>query len=74
MKAATAITPREQYLSVRFMTTGQICEELGVTRTSLLAWRQAGMPYIPLGTRCVRYNLHDVLGWLEQRKTVSRAS
>jgi len=74
MKTAAALTPREEYLAIRFMTTQQLCAELDVARPTLWTWRNAGMPYIPLGTRCVRYNLHDVLGWLEQRKAVSGAS
>ena len=71
MKTATPITPREDYLAIRFMTTEQLCAELGVARPTLWAWRNAGMPYIALGTRAVRYNLHDVLDWLNQRKTAS---
>ena len=47
--------------------------ELGVTRVSLFNWRKAGMPYVPLGTRAVRYDLYAVLEWLEGRKAASMA-
>lgn len=58
----------------RFLTTGQLMQELGVSRTSLLKWRNAGMPYVSLGTRSVRYNLTDVLEWLSNRKVAPRAN
>jgi len=74
MKTASTITPREEYLCIRFMTTQQVCDELGIDRQSLKRWRDAGMPYVPVGSRLVRYNLNDVLGWLQDRKTASRAS
>jgi len=65
---------RVEVLAIRFMTTEQLCAELSVSRPTLWHWRNSGMPYVPLGTRAVRYNLHDVLGWLENRKMVSKAS
>ena len=74
MKTATPITPREEFLCIRLMTQQQLCDELGVTRLTLLRWRNAGMPYVPLGTRLVRYSLYDVLGWLEACKNDSRAA
>ena len=72
MKTEAPITAREEYLCIRLMTTQQLCDELGVTRTTLLRWRKAGMPYVPLGTRALRYNLHDVLEWLGQCKKERR--
>jgi len=73
MVAVPLITSGEEYQCIRFMTTQQVCAELGVDRQCLLRWRNQGMPYIPLGTRMVRYNLYDVLEWLEARKTASTA-
>jgi len=71
MVCSSSIVPCEEYLVTRFMTTQQVCCELGVSRISLKNWRDAGMPYVPLGTRAVRYNLRDVLEWLADRKMVS---
>ena len=68
MKTAPAITSREQYLSIRLLTTEQLCKEFSVTRPTLLSWRRQGMPYVALGSRMVRYSLPDVCEWLEERK------
>ena len=73
MKTAPTITDREQYLSIRLLTTEQLCKEFSVTRPTLLSWRRQGMPYVPFGSRMVRYSLPDVCEWLEERKTASRA-
>ena len=61
MKTATPITYREEFLCIRLMTTEQLCAELNIKRQTLYRWRCAGMPYVPLGVRAVRYSLHDVL-------------
>ena len=58
---------------MRLMTQAQMMEELQVTANTLWQWRKQGMPYVPLGTRAVRYNLHDVMGWLEDRKAAAGA-
>jgi len=74
MKTAQPNSPREEYLCIRFMTTEQICNELGIERQSLKRWRDQGMPYLPVGGRNVRYNLYDVLEWLRDRKEAEKAA
>jgi len=73
MKTATPTTPREEFLATRFMTTAQICSELGITRACLVNWRHEGMPYVPLGGRAVRYSPYDVLEWLRARDEAYKA-
>lgn len=74
MKTLEPMTNREVYCAIRLLTEAQVSEELGVTRVTLQRWRKRGMPYVALGSRMVRYNLFDVLQWLEERKTASRPS
>ena len=71
MVRAMDITDREVFLMVRLLTTAEMMRELSVSRPTLYAWRCAGMPYVPLGVRSVRYNLADVLEWLEGRKRLT---
>ena len=65
---------RETLLSVRLLTDNQLQEELQVGRVYLYHRRKEGMPYYRLGSRTVRYNLSEVMEWLEQRKRASGAS
>jgi len=74
MVAVKPVTGRQLFLSVPLLTTEQLMGELKVSRPTLYAWRRAGMPYVPLGVRSVRYSLPDVLGWLEERKAASGAA
>lgn len=64
---------REMCYAVRLLTEAQLMEELGVARLTLQRWRKQGMPYVALGVRAVRYNLLEVMEWLEGRKTACRA-
>jgi len=66
MTKAPPVTPRVQFISISFLTTEQLCLELGVCRLTILRWRQLGMPYMAAG-RVYRYNLHDVAEWLSTR-------
>lgn len=74
MYQPTATVNRDAFLGVRLLTQKQVMEELQVSAVALWQWRTQGMPYVPLGTRSVRYSLPDVLGWLEDRKAASRVS
>ena len=67
-------TNRESFLGVRLLTQKQVMEELQVSGVSLWQWRKQGMPYVPLGARCVRYSLPDVMEWLSERKAAPRGS
>jgi predicted DNA-binding transcriptional regulator AlpA len=74
MVMARKVLDREMFLMVRLLTEAQLMRELGVSRPTLRMWRQKGMPYVPLGVRLVRYDLHEVIQWLNDRKTASRAN
>ena len=74
MVMAVEPTNREMFITVRLLTEAQLMEEISVSRATLRVWRQKGMPYVPLGVRLVRYDLSEVMEWLEQRKTAPRAS
>ena len=73
MTTAPIIATRERSPQVPFLTTEQLMEQLSVTRPCLLQWRNEGMPYVPLGGRAVRYNLDNVLEWLEARDRAYKA-
>ena len=59
---------REQLLGIRLLTEAELATELKVERVTLWRWRKAGMPYLALGSRTVRYSLPEVLYWLEDRQ------
>jgi len=65
---------REQLLSIRLLTEAELATELRVERVTLWRWRKAGMPYLALGSRTVRYSLPEVLYWLEDREGALRAA
>jgi len=71
---AVKCVERGQLLSVRLLTEAELASELSVERVYLWRKRKQGMPYYRLGSRTIRYSLHDVMQWLEERKTASRAS
>jgi len=55
------------------LTQRQLQEELQVTGVTLWQYRKRGMPYVPLGSRCVRYSLPAVMEWLDGFKAVIEA-
>jgi len=73
MKTAPPITDREQFMSVCYLTPKQLAEKLQVSTVTLWEWRKEGCPYLSLGARSLRYSLPDVVRWLHDRKTASRA-
>ena len=50
-----------------FLTEKQLCECLSLTRPFLYNCRQLGMPFVPVGVKGIRYNLDDVLEWMNRR-------
>ena len=48
------------------LTENELCEILRVERLFLYRCRKRGMPYIRLGSKLVRYNLDDVVSWLNE--------
>lgn len=45
------------------LTEKELCDELKVERVFLFKCRQAGMPFIRLGSKIIRYDYDSVLKW-----------
>lgn len=50
-----------------FLTESELAGRLKVSRQTIIKHRNAGMPYIPVGERGVRYDIEKVLKWLDER-------
>lgn len=48
------------------MDTPQLAEYLSINKHTVYVWRNQGMPNIKVGSQ-YRYNIEDVLNWLEER-------
>lgn len=48
------------------LTEEELCSILKVNRMFLWKCRSKGMPYIPLGSRLIRYYFPEVLIWLKE--------
>lgn len=48
------------------MDTPQLAEYLSINKHTVYVWRTQGMPNIKVGSQ-YRYNIEDVLKWLEER-------
>ena len=48
------------------MDTPQLAEYLNINKHTVYVWRNQGMPNIKVGSQ-YRYNIEDVLNWLEER-------
>ena len=52
------------------LTARQVADRLGVTPRTVLRWTRRGeLPAIRLPGGALRYDQHDLDGWLEQRAT-----
>ena len=49
-----------------FLTEKLLCECLSLTRPFLYNCRQLGMPFVSVGIRGIRYNLDDVVVWMNR--------
>ena len=47
-------------------TGKELCEILKVSSPTIKSLREKGMPYFNIGSRVVRYNLDDVLVWMNE--------
>lgn len=47
-----------------YFTENDLCDFLNVTKVFLYRCRQKGMPFIRLGSRLIRYDLEEVLNWI----------
>ena len=50
-----------------FITVNQLCNLMGVTRTTVSNWRKEGMPFKKFG-KIVRFNEIEVMQWLNDKK------
>ena len=57
-----------------YLNTSELCATLGISRPTLQSWRQEGMPHIAHGSRIVRYDLQEVLAWLNTRQHARKAA
>ena len=51
----------------KILTVKEMCEELSISRVTLLKWRKKGMPTIKV-FNSVRFNEEEVLKWLNEQK------
>lgn len=52
---------------MKFLTERELCELLKVKRVFVYNCRKQGMPCVRLGVKLIRYNLDEVLRWLNER-------
>ncbi len=52
----------------QFITTGELCEWLRVSRTTVWSWRQMGLPFTGTG-KALRYRKSEVEEWLKSQQT-----
>jgi excisionase family DNA binding protein len=53
----------------RLLTTDEVAEMTGLSRETLAQWRwlKKEIPFVRLGTKCVRYRQSDIDAWLTKR-------
>jgi excisionase family DNA binding protein len=49
------------------ISAGDLQKELGISRSTLYRWRKEGMPHKKMGHKTIRYDLAEVMKWLEER-------
>lgn len=56
-------------LLTRLLTTEDVAEITGLSPETLAQWRwlKKEIPYVRLGTKCVRYRQSDIDAWLAKR-------
>lgn len=50
----------------KYVTTTELCDIFRVTRTTILRWREEGMPYYGNG-KALRYLVSEVKEWLKEQ-------
>lgn len=51
------------------LTEKELCAYLKVDRSFLYVCRSYGLPYIRLGKKIIRYDLHSVLDWFDENSS-----
>jgi phage terminase Nu1 subunit (DNA packaging protein) len=49
------------------LTTKEIADIFKVTVQTVWRWRVAGLPHIKINSQTIRYNLDDVIEWMEEK-------
>jgi excisionase family DNA binding protein len=59
----------EARLVTKLLATDEVAEMTGLSRETLAQWRwlRKEIPFVRLGTKCVRYRQSDIDAWLEKR-------
>jgi len=59
-----------QFEKKRFLTRDEAARFLGLRPQTLanLTWQNAGPPYVRLSSRCIRYDLGELLSWMKARE------
>ena len=52
-------------MQIYLLTEKELCAYLKVDRTFLYSCRALGLPYLRLGKKLIRYDLHSVLDWFD---------
>jgi excisionase family DNA binding protein len=50
------------------LTTEELAQMLKVSTRTLIRWRKEGLPHIQVGYRTIRYDLNEVMKWIENRE------
>ena len=53
---------------MQLIKPNEICEALGISIAHLHRLRMLGCPHLRVSQRVIRYNLADVLAWLDAQK------
>ena len=56
------------------LTAEDVAKRLKVSVPAVRAWTKAGLPFIPIGGRLVRFQYDVVLRWLAERRQQSKAA
>jgi len=51
-----------------YLTAKELQKELNVSRSTLYRMRKQGMPSKKLGYKTIRYDLDEVIEWLDKRR------
>ena len=54
---------------INLLKTKDLCDQLSVTRQTIHKWRKIGLPCVFSKGRIIRYNLQEVIDWLQIHKT-----
>jgi excisionase family DNA binding protein len=51
-----------------YLTAKELQEKLNISRSTLYRLREKGLPNKKIGYRTIRYDLEEVLEWLDEQK------